>query len=172
MAESFIGEIRMFAGTFAPLGWAFCSGQLIAISENDTLYTLIGTTYGGDGVTTFALPNLQGRLPVHMGQGPGLTPIVIGQLGGAESVTLSPQQLPGHTHSFQASTAAGTSATPQGQVVAASATVELYRESTPGTALAGAAVSPVGQSLPHDNVQPFLCVNFIISLYGTFPTQS
>lgn len=170
MTDPFVGEIRLFAGNFAPLNWAFCNGQLVAISENTALYQLLGTTYGGDGVETFALPNLQGRLPYH--QGPGF---VIGQVAGTETVTLTSQQLPSHNHLAQANTAAGTSDTPSNQVWA-TASVNLF--ATPGsgvsadTTLDAATIAPNSGSQPHDNLPPFVCVSFIISLAGLFPQQN
>lgn len=166
---AFIGEIRMFGGSFAPAGWMFCEGQLLPISENDALFTLIGTTYGGDGQSTFALPDLRGRLPVHAASG-----FVLGQMDGVESVTLTVQQIPGHTHTLHATGSTATATAPGGDVLAAStgATVSPYGTDAPVTTLAAQALTPAGGNQPHDNVQPFLCVNFIISLFGVFPSQS
>lgn len=169
MSNSFVGEIRLFGGTFAPNGWATCDGQLLPISENDVLFNLIGTTYGGDGQTTFALPDLRGRVPVHKGQ-----QHAIGQSGGSESVTLTVTQLPAHTHPLQASTAVAAASDPSGQVPAATAeaTTFAYGTDAPATTLHPGTVAPAGGSQPHENMQPFLAVQFIISLYGIYPTPS
>lgn len=173
MSDPFVGEIRMFGGSFAPAGWAFCAGQLMPISENDTLFTLIGTTYGGDGQETFGLPDLQGRIPIHAGQGPGISQTYqLGEKAGVESVTLSAQQIPIHNHAFLASTNAANSTTPVNQVIAQSAQRAVYYEATTTTALATTAISPVGGSQPHDNMMPYLVVTFIISLFGIFPSQT
>lgn len=173
MSTPFIGEIRMFAGNFAPVGWAFCNGQLLAIAENDALFALIGTTYGGDGQTTFALPDLRGRLPLHMGQGPGLSNRILGEIAGTESVTLITNQIPVHDHSFIGTSSNASSGSPSGTLVAYPASIDLYRPgSTPGANLAPNAIGSQGGSQPHDNLQPFLCVSFIISLFGIFPTQN
>lgn len=171
MAEPFIGEIRMFAGNFAPNGWAFCEGQLQAIAQNTALFSLLGTTYGGDGQTTFALPDLRGRVPMHMGQGPGLSNRVLGELSGTETVTLTSNQLPAHTHTLQASSSGAETSAPSGGVLAMPENA-VYTGQTPNTALNSAALTNVGGSQPHDNFMPYLCVNFIISLYGIFPSQS
>jgi len=170
MSSPYIGEIRMFGGSFAPAGWAFCSGQLLAISENDTLFQLIGTTYGGDGQSTFALPDLRGCLPVHQGTQGGI-PYIIGEKGGTETVTLTSAQTPSHTHAFIASTNQGTLDTPSGNVLAASNVVSMYTGSAANSTLDPASMLPAGGSQPHDNMQPYLCVSFIISLFGIFPTQ-
>jgi microcystin-dependent protein len=171
MAQPYVGEIRMFAGNFAPAGWAFCSGQVMPISENDVLFTLIGTTYGGDGQETFALPNLQSRLPIHMGTGSSGTTYQIGESGGVESVTLSTQQIPSHTHPFIVSGDSGSQSNPGGAVPGTGITV--YRASQPANVpMNAAAVTNAGGSQPHDNMQPFLCINYIISLFGVFPTQT
>lgn len=169
MAQPYVGEIRMFGGNFAPAGWMFCEGQMLPISENETLFNLIGTTYGGDGQATFCLPDLRGRVPVHQGGG-----IQIGQLAGTESVTLSPAQMPAHTHTMMATSAAATDTAASGLVLAAtaSATASPYGSDAPRSALNAASISPIGGSQPHENRQPFLCVSFIISLFGIFPSQS
>jgi microcystin-dependent protein len=173
MGEPFIGEIRMFGGNFAPAGWAFCNGALLPISENDALFTLIGTTYGGDGQQTFALPDLQGRVPVHAGQGPGISQnYQLGEKAGVENVTLTVQQMPVHTHAFLASTAAAASNAAAGQVVAQSGQRAIYTQDSTTTNLAASAVLPAGGSQPHENVGPYLCISFIISLFGVFPQQS
>lgn len=171
MSDSYIGEIRLFAGTYAPNGWALCQGQLLSIAENDALFALIGTTYGGDGQNTFRLPDLRGRVPVHQGQGPGLSPRLIGEIGGTETVTLLPAHTPTHTHSVQASTAAATASAPGGSVLAATSAAS-YGPSPGTTAMAGTAVSPAwGAAQPHENMAPTLTVNYIISLYGIFPPR-
>jgi len=163
----------MFAGNFPPVGWMFCEGATLPISENDVLFTLIGTTYGGDGQETFQLPNLSGRVPVHQGQGPGITQnYQIGEAAGVESVTLTTQQIPQHTHALVASTAVANSNTPTNQVTGQSTQRAIYFEASTTTNLAPSAISPTGGSQPHENMQPYLCITFIISLFGVFPTQS
>jgi len=173
MTQPYIGEIRMFGGNFAPYGWAFCNGALQSISQNDTLYNLIGTTYGGDGQQTFALPDLQGRIPIHQGQGNGLSTYVLGQKAGSETVTLISSQLPSHPH-----TAMG-SATGTQQTNPANATWgnnQLPNTFGPGTSANGTmnmgATSMTGNSQPHDNLIPFLVVSFIIALTGIYPSQT
>ena len=173
MADPFIGEIRMFGGNFAPLGWAFCNGQLLAISQYDALFALIGTTYGGDGQTTFALPNLQGRIPIHMGTGGGLSPRTIGESSGTETVTLTVDQLPMHDHQFVGTTSAASVASPASALVATPTSVDLYRPAAiPAANMAPGAIGTAGNSQPHDNIQPFQCITFIIALEGIFPTQN
>ncbi len=172
MAQPYIGEIRMFGGSFAPAGWAFCNGQTLAISENDALFTLIGTTYGGDGQETFNLPDLQGRVPVHMGSLPGGGTYTIGEEGGVESVNLTLQQIPNHNHSFLASTGPGTAPTPVGNIVGESVSLNTLIQDTPGAAMNAAAITGTGGSQPHENMQPYLCISFIISLFGIFPSQT
>ena len=167
MAQPYVGEIRMFAGNFAPAGWAFCEGQLLPISENETLFQLIGTTYGGDGQETFALPDLRGRIPLHQGNG-----LILAETGGAEEITLTVNQIPNHGHPFLASTAAANSNSPANQVIAQSTQRAVYFESSPTTNLAPNAISPAGGSQPHTNFQPYLCVDFIISLFGIFPSPT
>ncbi|MER8749435.1 tail fiber protein [Mesorhizobium sp. M1050] len=169
MAQPYVGEIRMFAGNFAPAGWMFCEGQLLPISENETLFQLIGTTYGGDGEATFALPDLRGRLPIHQGNG-----FILAETGGAESITLTTNQIPAHSHGLLASTQTGTSANPGGNVLdQTTGTIFMYIDGqSPDGAMAATMVSPVGGSQPHDNFQPYLCVDFIISLFGIFPSPT
>ena len=157
----------MFAGNFAPVGWMFCEGQLLPISGYETLFNLIGTTYGGDGQNTFGLPDLRGRLPIHQGSG-----FILAQTGGVENVTLTTQQIPAHSHPFQASQTAGNTADPQGAYAADSTTILPYLGATGATAMGPNIMTNTGGSQPHDNFQPYLCVDFIISLYGVFPTQS
>jgi microcystin-dependent protein len=175
MGEPFIGEIRMFAGNFPPSGWALCQGQLMPISENDTLFNLIGTTYGGDGQQTFAIPDLQGRIPMHAGTGSDGINYQLGEKGGSESVTLNTNQIPTHNHVPVASADAGTVPNPTNAIFAAAGTGDqMY--STPPTNPAGAlmngAILPTGGSQPHENMAPYLCLNFILSLFGVFPTQT
>lgn len=172
MGTPYVGEIRMFGGNFAPVGWAFCNGQTLPISENEVLFTLIGTTYGGDGEQTFNLPNLQGRLPVHMGAGAGGNNYVIGETGGSEQVTLTTQQLPTHSHPMLASTIVGDQITPAGNVPANSVSVAIYTNSAPNGNMNASAIGPAGGGQPHENMQPYLCINFIISLFGVFPSQT
>jgi microcystin-dependent protein len=169
MAQPYVGEIRMFAGNFAPAGWMFCEGQLLPISENETLFQLIGTTYGGDGQSTFALPDLRGRLPLHQGNG-----FIMAETGGVEEVTLTVSQIPAHTHPALGSSNTGTSTDPQNNVLSSltGATSSAYGSDAPLTNLNPASVSSVGGSQPHNNFQPYLCVDFIISLFGIFPSPT
>jgi microcystin-dependent protein len=167
MAQPYVGEIRIFAGNFAPAGWMFCEGQLLPISENETLFNLIGTTYGGDGQSTFALPDLQGRLPLHWGNG-----FTLAETGGAEEITLTVNQIPVHSHAFLASTDPGNAVGPQGNVLANPFNTFPYFPSTASTPLNAQSLAPVGGSQPHSNFQPYLCVDFIISLFGIFPSQT
>ncbi|WP_134682956.1 phage tail protein [Brevibacillus migulae] len=168
--ESYIGEIRMFAGNFAPAGWALCNGQLLSISENEPLFMLLGTTYGGDGQTTFALPDLRGRIPIHTGQNPRSgTSFALGQMGGTETVTLTTGQLPMHTHvPLAAST--GTSNSPAGSYWAGE--LSIYSTEAPDGQMDPALLGSTGGGQPHDNVMPYTAVNFIISLYGIYPSQN
>lgn len=168
MAQPFIGEIRMFAGNFAPAGWAFCDGQLLPISENDALFVLLGTTYGGDGQETFALPNLQSRVPLHCGTGPAGSTYQLGESGGVEQVTLTTSQIPSHSHALLAADAPATATSPGGSLPA-EASKRFYVAPSSLVAASPLAIAPSGGSQPHENVQPFLCVNFIISLFGVFP---
>jgi microcystin-dependent protein len=170
MSDNYVGEIRMFAGNFAPAGWALCQGQSMPISENDVLFTLIGTTYGGDGQQTFNLPNLAGRVAVHQGTGSGLSTYIIGQAGGLESVTLATNQLPAHTHPELATEAAADQLTAANNMPA-EATKRFY--ATPGApaAMNAGNLTPVGGSQPHENMQQYLVINFIISLFGIYPNQ-
>jgi microcystin-dependent protein len=171
MSQPYVGEIRMFAGNFAPAGWNFCDGSLLQISDNDTLFNLIGTTYGGDGQSTFALPAFQSRVPVHMGTLSGTT-YQIGEMAGTEQETLSVQQIPNHTHTLVASTTPGADVSPIGNVLGAtSGGIMLYYEGGVDANMAN-AITPSGGSQPHENVQPFLCINFIISLFGIYPSPT
>ncbi|PBC01384.1 tail fiber protein [Mesorhizobium sp. WSM3860] len=168
MAQPYVGEIRIFAGNFAPAGWMFCEGQLLPISENETLFQLIGTTYGGDGESTFALPDLRGRLPLHQGNG-----FTLAETGGAEEITLTAQQIPAHGHPMLASGNTGTGSNPEGGVLdQMSGAILVYKDQSPTIALNPLAVSSTGGSQPHTNFQPYLCVNFIISLFGIFPSPT
>jgi microcystin-dependent protein len=172
MSNPYVGEIRIFGGNFAPAGWAFCDGSLLPISENEILFNLIGTTYGGDGQSTFALPDLRGRLPVHMGTGAGLSPFVIGQSGGVETVTLTTSQIPGHSHALLASGDNASASAAAGNVLAQTPTYTPYIAASADTPLNAQSIAATGGSQPHSNFQPYLCVNFIISLFGIFPTQT
>jgi microcystin-dependent protein len=169
MAQPYVGEIRMFAGNFAPAGWQFCEGQLVPISEYETLFNLIGTTYGGDGQSTFALPGLRGRIPIHQGDG-----FVLAETGGAEEITLTVNQIPAHSHPFLGTDTSGGGTSPAGATFARNAAVSGYTTdtSTGLVNLAPQAVNLVGGSQPHTNFQPYLCVNFIISLFGIFPSPT
>jgi microcystin-dependent protein len=169
MAQPYVGEIRIFAGNFAPAGWMFCEGQLLPISENETLFQLIGTTYGGDGESTFALPDLRGRIPLHQGNG-----FILAETGGVEEVTLTVQQVPAHSHPALGSTATASSSDPAGNVFArvTVAGVFPYGTDNPPQLISPQAVGPIGGSQPHTNFQPYLCVNYIISLFGIFPSPT
>jgi microcystin-dependent protein len=171
VSDPFIGEIRMFGSNFPPNGWAFCNGALMAIAENDALFTLIGTTYGGDGQATFGLPDLQGRAPIHQGTLNGVT-FTMGEKAGVESVTLSLQQTPTHSHAFLASTGPGNNNSPTGNVTGESAAVKIYFADAPVVPMNAQAVTPVGGSQPHENMQPYLAISYIIALFGIFPTQN
>ncbi|HZS47999.1 MAG TPA: tail fiber protein [Blastocatellia bacterium] len=174
MSSPYVGEIRMFGGSFAPVGWALCQGQTIPISQNDTLFNLIGTTYGGDGQETFDLPNLAGRVPVHQGQGPGISQnYVIGETGGVEGVTLTTQQIPNHSHLPACNNTSAGATTNGGVWGTAPTTANTFYGPTPANVAFNAqAIQPQGGSQPHENMQPFLVVTFIISLFGIFPTQN
>ena len=169
MAEPYVGEIRMFASNFAPVGWAFCEGQLLPIAENETLFQLIGTTYGGDGESTFGLPDLRGRIPIHQGNG-----FLLAQTGGAEAITLSTTQIPAHSHPLLATANTATSNAPASNLLAATtgATTFAYGTDAPIVPLTAASIGPAGGSEPHTNFQPYLCINFIISLFGIFPSPT
>jgi microcystin-dependent protein len=167
-AQPYVGEIRIFAGNFAPVGWMFCEGQTLAISENQTLFQLIGTTYGGDGQSTFNLPDLRGRIPTHQGNG-----FILAEAAGVESVTLTVNQIPAHSHAFLASTNNASTANAQTNVLAQIPSYTPYITGFPAnTALNPASVGPHGGSQPHNNFQPYLCVSFIISLFGIFPSPT
>ena len=172
MAQPYIGEIKMFGGNFAIQGYAFCNGQLVAISQNDALFSLIGTTYGGDGQNTFGLPDLRGRIPVHQGTGPGLSTRTLGQTGGSETVTLTTPQIASHNHSFVATSSNGTTGSPQGNIVAAPSIGIPYNTSPPENQLGNQSINNTGGSQSHNNVMPFQCVTYIIALYGIYPSPN
>lgn len=171
MSDPFVGEIRMFAGNFAPRGWAYCDGQLLAVSQNDALFSLLGTIYGGDGRTTFGLPDMRGRIPLHTGAGAGLSPRTIGGRGGTENVTLNTRNLPNHSHTLQATTDAASSADPSGNVLADTADNHIYNTDAPDKAMDTSALANVGGSQSHNNVMPFQCINYIIALVGVYPSR-
>jgi microcystin-dependent protein len=170
MSQPYIGEIRLVGFNFAPQGWALCNGSLLPISENPALFNLLGTTYGGDGVSTFALPNLQSRIPFHQGTNAGNT-MVLGQISGSETVTLLTNQLPVHTHTLAANSSDGTQPSPAGGFWAKSGLGEFSTEA-PTKSMATSTTLPTGGSQPHDNMPPFLVVNFVIALFGIYPSQS
>jgi len=177
MSEPFIGEIRLFAGNFAPSSWAFCDGQLLAVSQNDALFSLLGTIYGGDGRTTFGLPDLRGRVPIHMGTGPGLTPKSIGQKSGLETVTITANQMPSHTHDItaQGQSASGESSDGSNKTWAGTARVAMYGNQANANMRSDAlsvTMQNAGGSQAHNNVQPFLCIHYIIALFGIFPSRN
>lgn len=167
MAQPYVGEIRMFAGNFPPAGWMFCEGALLPISENETLFQLIGTTYGGDGESTFALPDLRGRVPLHQGNG-----FILAETGGVPEITLTVNQIPAHNHPLLASLNVTSSATPTNTVIGKSGSIDAFINAQPTDPLNPLSVTAVGGSLPHENMQPYLCVDFIISLFGIFPSQT
>lgn len=174
MASPFLGEIRMFAGNFAPRGWAFCNGQLLAISQNTALFSILGTTYGGNGQTTFALPDLRSRVPIHAGQGPGLSPYVLGEQIGAEAVTLQASQMPAHTHSLNGVASGGNQAAPGGNLPAVESTGTSlnYSSAAANAVMNPAAIGPAGLGQPVPVTQPVLAVSFIIALQGIFPSRN
>lgn len=171
--DPFLGEIRMFAGNFAPVGWALCNGQLLSIAQNTALFSLFGTTYGGDGRVTFALPNLQGRAPMHWGNGAGLTPRVLGEEAGTPTVTLTGVQIPAHIHGFTAENEEASTGSPNGNAVAGSETVNWFTSGSPAqVAMSPQAVGSGGGSQPHNNQQPYLAVTFIVAMQGIFPARN
>ncbi|MGE3268983.1 MAG: phage tail protein [Chloroflexota bacterium] len=167
MAQPYVGEIRMFAGNFAPAGWQFCEGQLLPISEYETLFNLIGTTYGGDGQSTFALPDLRGRLPLHQGNG-----FILAETGGAEEITLTVNQIPAHAHPLLGTNNNGQQSAPSGQVLARVTGNDIYASDSPYINMSPSAITNVGGSQPHTNFQPYLCINFIMSMFGIFPSPT
>ena len=171
-AQPFIGQIMVFAGNFAPQGWAQCNGQLMPISQYDTLFSLIGTTYGGDGQTTFALPDLRSRVPIHQGQGAGPSAYSLGENGGVEAVTLLSSQMPVHSHPAMGNSDAGTSSDPTDGVWASGPTNTYIAGASANTNMDPTAISGSGGSQPHDNMLPFMTLNFCIALEGLWPSQS
>jgi microcystin-dependent protein len=171
MAQPYIGEIRLFAGNFAPAGWMFCDGSLLSIAQHETLFQLIGTTYGGDGESTYALPDLRGRVPLHRGQGGGLSPRQLGEQGGSETVTLTLAQIPQHGHLLRGTTAPASLGSPAGNSLATTST-HSYGTGTPNMPMAAAALPVAGGSQPHDNMAPFCAIHYIISLFGIFPSPT
>lgn len=171
MAECYIGEIRMFGGNYAPYGWALCNGQLLSISQNTALFSLLGTYYGGNGTSNFALPNLQCLVPLGFGQAPGLSPYSLGETGGEEAVTLNYNQMPAHNHAALAENAPGNNPSPAGNYWAESSRRDAAYSATANTTMNPNAISMSGGNQPHSNVQPFLVVNFIIALQGTYPPR-
>jgi microcystin-dependent protein len=176
MATPYVGEIRLFPYNFAPLGWMDCGGQLLSIAEYEVLYVLLGTTYGGDGVQTFALPDLRGRAPIHQGQGPGLTNRVLGERAGTETVTLTNAQVPAHTHAIYATTAAATSTTPGPGLLPAAVSGDTFYVNTiagnNAAAMSAQATTTAGGSQPHENTMPTLTARWCIAFAGIFPSQN
>ena len=172
MADPFVAEIRMFPFNFAPRGWAWCDGQLMPISQNTALFSLLGTTYGGNGASNFGLPNLQGSAPMHPGQGPGLTAYQLGETGGSETVSLLQSEIPSHTHAMNASAVDGTDQTPQASYPAGGVGIRQYALASALTPLSDNALAPAGGNQPHNNMQPYLTVYFNIALQGVFPPRS
>ena len=172
--DPFIAEIRIFAGNFAPTGWAICDGQLLPISQNTALFSLLGTTYGGNGVTTFALPDLRGRVPMHPGQGPGLSDRLLGENTGVDSVTLISGEIPSHTHALRTLSDPGDLADPTGRSLARSASGNVYQQNSTSNlvAMSPNALAIAGSSQPHNNLQPYLTLTFIIALQGIYPPRS
>jgi len=168
----YIGQILIVPYEFAPVGWAFCDGSILSIAEFPALFDLIGTTYGGDGKSTFALPDLRGRVPIGQGQGPGTSDYVIGQAGGEETVTLTVAQIPAHTHEVQGQGGLGTTNNPSGATWATQSRLNVYSSATPSVTMGAASIGTAGSSEPHDNHSPYLTINYIISLFGVFPSQS
>jgi len=174
VADNFLAEIRIFPFNFAPKGWAFCNGQLMLISQNTALFSLLGTNYGGNGTTTFGLPNLQGAAAMHSGggQGPGLSPHDLGEFGGSDNVTLLSSEMPAHSHVMDATTQSGLDATPNGEALGKSVGASLYQTITNQNLVGMAPLTPAGSSFPHNNLAPYLTLNFCIALQGIFPPRS
>jgi microcystin-dependent protein len=172
MSNPFVAEIRIFPFNFAPRGWAMCNGQILPISQNTALFSLLGTTYGGNGQSTFALPNLQGAVPMHPGQGSGLSLHDLGESGGSDSVTLLDSELPAHSHALTASGSDGTDNSPAGQQLASGVGIGMYAAPPAGVTLNDTALTPAGSSFPHNNLQPYLTLNFCIALQGVFPPRT
>lgn len=177
MSDPYVGEIRMFAGNFAPRNWAYCNGQILAIAQNDALFSLLGSTYGGDGRTTFALPDMRGRLPVHQGTGPGLTPRMLGARFGSENITLSAGQIPAHTHTYNASADIVDSANPGSDVLASQNDGDTPYAALPADLsklenMNSDTLARAGGGMPHNNMMPFVSISFIISLFGIYPSRN
>jgi microcystin-dependent protein len=172
MADPFVAEIRIFPFNFAPRGWAFCDGQLLPLSQNTALFSLLGTTYGGNGMSTFALPNLQGRAPMHPGQGPGLSLHDLGEEGGSQTVSLLESEIPSHSHALQGVVSLSAARTPAANALARSRGGNAYTTATGLVAMAPEAVAPAGGDQPHNNMQPYLCLYFCIALQGVFPPRT
>jgi microcystin-dependent protein len=170
--DPFIAEIRIFPFNFAPKGWAFCDGQLLPLSQNTALFSLLGTTYGGDGKSNFALPDMQGNAPMHPGQGPGLSLHDLGETGGSETVSLLESEIPSHSHAVNASAADGTTGSPAGQLVANGVGVNMYTTTSTPTTLNPNVVAPAGGDQPHNDMQPYLTLNFCIALQGVYPPRT
>jgi microcystin-dependent protein len=167
MAQPYVGEIRMFAGNFAPAGWMFCEGQLLPISEYETLFNLIGTTYGGDGQSTFSLPDLRGRIPIHQGNG-----FVLAETGGVEEITLTVSQIPAHSHPLIASADSGNSPSKGTYLASGQEKLVYIQETSPMNGSSASSISTIGGNQPHSNFMPYMCVDYIISLFGIFPSQT
>jgi microcystin-dependent protein len=172
MANPFLGEIKIVGFSFAPVGWALCNGALMSIAQAEALFQLLGTIYGGDGISTFALPDFRGRIPIHMGQGTGLSPYAIGGMAGSENVTLQPAQLPSHHHGLQATQDAAATAIPSPDALLGVTAVPTYFPGPATAAMSAQSIGLTGKSLPHDNTMPFVCLNFIIALEGIFPSRN
>ena len=172
MSNPFLGEIRMAGFNFAPRGWAFCAGQLLPISQNDALYALVGKTYGGDGQSTFGMPDLRGRVPINQGQGPGLNNYVMGQMAGTESVTLTTAQMPSHSHQINAANGGARSANPAGNLLGGGEADIYTHDTANAVALSQNVIASNGGNQPHENMQPYLCINFFIALEGVFPSRN
>jgi microcystin-dependent protein len=172
MADPFVAEIRIYPFNFAPKGWAFCNGQVLPLSQNTALFSLLGTTYGGDGKSNFALPDMQGNAPMHPGQGPGLSLHDLGESGGSDTVTLLESEIPSHPHALNASYSDGIATQPTGQLFAQGVGVNIWSTGTANTALAASAIAPAGGDQPHNNLQPYLTLNFCIALQGVYPPRT
>lgn len=172
MADPFVAEIRILACNFAPRGWAFCNGQILPLSQNTALFSLLGTTYGGNGQSTFALPNMQGNAPMHPGQGPGLSLHDLGETGGSETVTLLESEIPSHSHVLKAASPNSQATSPVGKATGRGNPPQIYASAGALVPMGGQAIAPAGGSLPHNNMMPFLTLNFSIALQGVFPPRS